>query len=376
MSYRIGIDARMYSARFTGIGRYNYELIHHLVQLDTENTYVIFLNEPEFSEFTPFAPNVEKVLVDARHYSLGEQTRFLQKLLQAKLDLMHFTHFNSPLLYMGRQVVTIHDLTLSYYPGKKMTAPHYRAAYNMSIGGVTKKAKRVIAISENTKKDVMELLHIPAEKIRVIYEGAAASFMDDKDPVKIATLRETYNLPRPFILYAGVWRSHKNVVGLIEAYALMVKNHGYGGDLVITGRQDPLYVEVPETIAKHGLQERVHCVGLVPEEDLGRLFNAAQCFVFPSFYEGFGLPALEAFAAGTPVAASNTSCLPEICGAGNALFFNPHNHAEMARVIMQAATDEPLRQELIKRGKERLKVFSWDKMAKETHAVYMEALNA
>lgn len=373
MAYRIGIDARMYSARFTGIGRYNYELIHHLVAQDTENTYVIFLNDPEYSEFETFAPNVEKVLVNARHYSLKEQTTFLKKLMEAKLDLMHFTHFNSPLLYPGKQVVTIHDLTLSFYPGKKMTAPHYRAAYNLSIWGVTRKAKRIIAISENTKKDLRELLHVPEKKIRVIYEGAAATFQDDKDPVKIADVRQRYGLERQFILYAGVWRSHKNVGGLIEAYAHMVQQ-GYAGDLVITGRQDPLYNEVPDGIAKHKLEGRVHCVGLVPEEDLGVLFNAAQCFVFPSFYEGFGLPALEAFAAGTPVAASNTSCLPEICGEGNALFFNPQDPEDMAKKILQAATDEPTRQRLIQNGKERLKVFSWAKMARETHDLYMEAL--
>lgn len=374
MAYRIGIDARMYSARFTGIGRYNYELIHHLAAFDKENTYVIFLNEPEFEEFELFAPNIEKVLVNARHYSLAEQTTFLKKIWEAKIDLMHFTHFNSPLLYKGKQVVTIHDLTLSYYPGKKMTAPHYRAAYNLSIWSVTQKAQRVIAITENTKQDVMELLHVPEEKIRVIYEGAAETFQDDKDPAKLAGIREKYNLTRPYILYAGVWRSHKNVTGLIEAFGIMVRDLGFEGDLVITGRQDPLYHEVPETIERLGLQDRVHCVGLVPEEDLGLLFNGARTYVFPSFYEGFGLPALEAFAAGIPLAASNTSCLPEVCGKDNALFFNPHDPKEMAQVILRACSDEELRQKLIANGKKRLKVFSWQKMARETHAVYIDAL--
>lgn len=374
MAYRIGIDARMYSARFTGIGRYNYELIHHLVSIDQENTYVIFLNEPEYSSFELFAPNLEKVQVDARHYSLREQTVFLKKLLAAKLDLVHFTHFNSPLLYPGKQVVTIHDLTLSYFPGKKMTAAHYRAAYNLSIWAVTKKALRVIAISQNTKKDIIELLQVPEEKIRVIYEGAAETFVDDKRPEPIARVREAYHLPRPFILYAGVWRSHKNVTGLIEAFALMRSTHGYEGDLVITGRADPLYTEVPETIVRLGLEDHVHCVGLVPEEDLGVLFNAAEVYVFPSFYEGFGLPALEAFAAGVPLAASNTSCLPEICGEGNAVFFDPHNPAHMAEVIMRAVTDMPLRTQLIARGKQRLQDFSWRRMAEETLAVYRDAL--
>jgi len=376
MAYRIGIDARMYSARFTGIGRYNYELIHHLAAIDAENTYVIFLNEPEFSEFEIFAPNIEKVLVNAKHYSLQEQTVFLQKLLAAKLDLMHFTHFNSPLLFPGKQVVTIHDLTLSYYPGKKMTAAHYRAAYNLSIWSVTKKAAAVIAISENTKNDVISLLHVPAEKIRVVYEGAAETFTDDKRPEPIARVRSTYNLPRPFLLYAGVWRSHKNVAGLISAFALMVKEYGYEGDLVITGRPDPLYTEVPETIAQHGLEQRVHCVGLVPEEDLGVLFNAAELYVFPSFYEGFGLPALEAFAAGVPLAASNTSCLPEICGEGNALFFDPHNPKNMAEVMMRGVQDQELRTQLIERGKKRLLDFSWRKMAEETLGVYLDILRA
>ena len=353
---RIGIDARMYSAKFTGIGRYNYELIEHVTKNDPDNTYVIFLNSPEFESFQITRPNIEKIRVNANHYSLKEQTKFLWILWKAKLDLMHFTHFNSPLLYFGKQVVTIHDLTLSYFPGKKMTSLIYRTAYNLSIWSVTKKASKIIAISENTKKDLMKLLKIPETKIQLIYEGASDSFYKIADQKLLNETKTKYNLTKPFLLYAGVWRSHKNVEGLIQAFKILKDQkdqYKMDADLVITGKQDPLYNEIPDTITNLGLQNDVKLVGLVPEQDLVALFNLAKLYVFPSFYEGFGLPALEAFSVDLPVVSSNTSCLPEICGENNAIFFDPYNHQDMAEKIFSVYSSPEIQEKLKKNGKER-----------------------
>ncbi len=372
MTYRIGIDARMYSTKFTGIGRYNAELIKHILTIDEDNTYVLFMNEPEYSSVVFTQPNVEKVLVGARHYSLGEQLGFWNKLNTAKLDLMHFTHFNNPILYRGKQVVTIHDLTLSYFPGKKMTSPLHRLGYNMSIKSVTKKAATIISISDNTSSDLEKLLHISKEKIVKIYEGASDSFSLIVDQQRLDSTRKKYNLEKPFFIYAGVWRDHKNVVGMIKAFK-KVRDQGLDMDLVITGRKDGVYQEVPNIVVELGLEEYVHFVGLVPEEDLVSLYNLANTYVFPSFYEGFGLPALEAYAVELPVAASNTSCLPEICADG-AAYFDPNNIEEMAQVMTTVATNEDLRRTLIANGTKQLKKFSWETMAAETHQVYIEAI--
>lgn len=373
-SHRIGIDARMYSSSFTGIGRYTYELISELIKTDTLNTYVIFLNEPEYSAFNITAPNVEKVCVNAKHYSLQEQLSFPIKLYKAKLDLVHFTHFNSPILYFGKQVVTIHDLTLSYFQGKKMTSLIHRLAYHLSVWSVTKKAKKIIAVSKNTKLDIEKLLHIPSSKIQVVYEGASSSFTRIQDEIQLNAVRKKYNLTKPFFLYAGVWRTHKNVLGLLKAFHILRTEYNLDMDLVITGRKDPVYTEVPDTITTLGLADRVHLVGLVSQEDLNLLFNAANTYVFPSFYEGFGLPALEAFSVDLPVASSNASCLPEICGEGNATFFDPHSPEDMAKKLYETATDDTLRKKLIAGGRKRLLDFSWTEMSKETLEIYQSLL--
>ncbi|MBU2523693.1 glycosyltransferase, partial [Patescibacteria group bacterium] len=209
---RIGIDCRMYSSAFTGIGRYTYELVNRLAKTDNENEYFLFFNEPQYSEVDAAFENkrFHKILVGAKHYSFKEQTVFLKKIRDAKLDLMHFTHFNAPILYRGKSVVTIHDLTLSYYPGKKMASMAHRAAYHLVINSITKRAKKIIAVSKNTKNDLINLLNVPTEKIEVIYEGVGSEFKEIKDAGILAKLRDKYKIDERFLLYTGVWRSHKN----------------------------------------------------------------------------------------------------------------------------------------------------------------------
>lgn len=354
---KIGIDARMYSSSFTGIGRYVYELTRLLFEMDTQNEYVLFMNEPEFSKFSPPNERVSKILVNARHYSWAEQVKFTQILRREKLDLVHFTHFNAPLFYRRPSVVTIHDLTLSFYPGKKMTSWLHRAAYHLVLESVVKRSKGVIAVSKNTKKDLIKLLKTPDEKIAVIYEAAAKEFKPGTEKAD-------------FFLYTGVWRNHKNLVNLLKAFAKLCERPDFDGKLVLTGRQDPHYPEVQQTILDLNLGERVILPGLVPEKKLLELYQKARVYVLPSFYEGFGLTPLEAMASGTPVVASNTSCIPEICGQENARFFDPHNIDEMADVMAEVWFDEELQFKLRENGLKRILDFSWERMAEETLALY------
>lgn len=361
---KIGIDARMYSDSFTGIGRYVYELTGRLFELDQNNEYVLFMNDPQYETFTPPNDRVRKVRVNAKHYSWAEQVQFLKLLNREKLDLVHFTHFNAPLLYRGASVVTIHDLTLSFYPGKKMTSWIHRAAYHLVLESVVKRSRRVVAVSNNTKKDLVKLLGTPADKIEVILEGVAKEF------------RVLENPPKPevdFFLYTGVWRSHKNVVNLLKAFGQLCEDDSFKGQLLITGKEDPFYPEVKETIQKFGIGERVVLTGLVSEQKLIELYNTARVYVMPSLYEGFGLPPLEAMACGTPVVSSNTSSLPEVCGEGNALFFDPKNVDDMAQTMKKLWNDDALQADLVKRGFGRVHDFSWDRMAKATLELYTKA---
>ncbi|MFH1012227.1 MAG: glycosyltransferase family 1 protein [Candidatus Peregrinibacteria bacterium] len=366
---RIGIDARMYGAHFTGIGRYTYELIRHLAEFDSQNEYVVFLRKEAFDDFQLPNGRFIKVLADYGHYSFGEQFGFLRLLNSHKLDLVHFTHFNAPIFYRRPFVVTIHDLTLSFYPGKKMTNPFHRLAYHRVIRSVTKKAKKIIAVSQHTKKDLQETLHVPEEKIEVIYNGVTPQF-SGAVPTLRTDLMKKLGLQRPYFLYTGVWRDHKNVVGMIQAFAQMNKESGEQYDLVITGKHNPTYHEVPDTVKALKLEGYVHLVGIVSEGDLAALYQYAVAYVFPSFYEGFGLPPLEAMQAGTPVTASNASAIPEVCGEGNALYFDPHDIGDMAEKMRLVATDASVRQRLIDRGFERVKEFDWKKTVQSVLRVY------
>jgi hypothetical protein len=374
---KIGIDARMYSSSFTGIGRYVFELIQNLAKLDKKTEFIVFLNPSEFRHFKKPGKNFRAVRVDARHYSPAEQTSFLAALIKERLDLMHFTHFNAPLLYLGRSVTTIHDLTLSKYPGQKMVSPLHRLAYNLVLRRAVSHASQLIAVSRNTKKDLRNLLDLHTKPIEVIYNGIGSEFKPAKSRTAVkAKLAKKYNLKSDFLLYAGVWRDHKNLLGLFEAFARLRQTRKFASKLVITGRPDPIYAPtIYAKVKELGLDKAVIFAGLVPEADLIQFYQAARVFVFPSFYEGFGLPPLEAMATGTPVAASNTSSIPEVCGAGNAVFFDPKNHDEMATAIYRAWHDVRLRKQLIAAGKKRVKEFNWQQMAKETLAVYRAALD-
>lgn len=371
---KIGIDARMYGVGFTGIGRYSAELIEHLAKKDTENEYVLFMRKEAFNDFQAPGSRFKKVLADYKHYSFGEQFGFNSVIKKEKLDLMHFTHFNAPVFYNQPFVVTIHDLTLSFFPGKKMNHFFQRMAYHWVIHNVTKKAKQIIAVSQHTKKDLIEHLHVPEDKVRVIYNGVTAKF-GGTEPTKRPELMKKLGLTKPFFLYTGVWRDHKNIVGLIKAFAKFNENVGGQYHLVVTGPHNPAYHEVPDTVKELGLEEDVHLVGLVSEEDIYALYLNAQAYVFPSFYEGFGLPPLEAMQCGTPVVASNVSAIPEVCGKENALYFDPHNIDDMAARMKQLTTDPALRQRLVDKGRERVKFFSWDKMTDEVLEVYNSTTN-
>ncbi|MBI5754663.1 glycosyltransferase family 4 protein [Candidatus Peregrinibacteria bacterium] len=371
---RIGIDARMYSSNFTGIGRYTAELISNLAILSQKrpaHAFVLFMNNLEYETFVPPAPNFSKILVNAPHYSLREQIFFPKYIRHAKIDLMHFTHFNAPIVYTAPSIVTIHDLILSYFPGKKLTKPWHRAGYHLTLSASLKHAQSIIAVSEHTKKDLVKLYNVPEKKIRVIYEAAGENFRPVSDQTQ-KTVREKYHIHSPFFLYAGVWRDHKNLTGLIRAFHLLHLRSSRKTLIVITGKEKPAYPEVKQVVRELGLTDSVIFPGLVPENDLVALYNAAIAYVHPSFYEGFGLNILEAFSCGTPVASSNASCLPEIAGKGNALFFDPKNISEMADAFHKLFTDDALRQKLREKGLLRAKQFSWKKMAEETMGVYDE----
>lgn len=366
---RIGIDCRMFGLKFTGIGRCAYELVKHMIlaneKLEHPHQIVLFFNKNEYHEF-PESKNVKKILVNAQHYSLAEQTRFLFMLYKEHLDIVHFPHFNVPLLYRKPYTVTIHDLTLSLFPGNKMTKWYQRFAYHTVIRNAVKTAKKVIAVSENTKNDIVKMLHVPEKKVEIIYNGVSEEFQMIEEVSKFKPILDKYKITKEFLLYTGVWRSHKNLSRLVYAFAILKRKYHLDLQLVITGKHDPCYPEVQHAVKILNLSNDVIFTGAVEEKELVYLYNAALICVLPSLYEGFGLPILESMKCGTPVIASNISSIPEICGDGNAILFDPYSIDDMAEKIYTLYKDANLQAELIAKGMKRASEFSWEKMTDET----------
>lgn len=365
---RIGVDCRIYSSKFTGIGRYTFELVRYYLEQNEKqgypHEYVLFFNNPEYKEFV-CPKNVKKVLVNAKHYSLPEQTVFPKKLWKEDLDVVHFPHFNIPFLYRRPYVVTIHDLTLTLFPGQKMNKWYHRLAYNLVIKNAVKQAKKVIAISHNTKKDIINYLHIDPNKIEVIHNWLGPEFKFIQDTEKFTSTLKKYGIKKQFLLYTGVWRNHKNITGLIKAFHILKNKYNTDFQLVITGKPDPFYPEVKQSIKDLALESDVITPGLVSEQELIYLYNAAFIYVFPSFYEGFGLPPLESMSCGTPVACSNTSSIPEVCEE-NAVYFDPYNPQDIAEKIHALHQKPDLQAELIANGLKHVKKFTWEKAAQKT----------
>ena len=301
--YHIGIDARLFgTAQAVGIGQYTEELIRHLVKQDQNNQYRVFLSPKSWAEFPIYATNLTKEKVNFSHYSLTEQLLYPRTLNRADLDLIHFTNFNSPIWWRQvPSVVTIHDLTLWFFAGRTHKSWWRRWAYRLAIKRVCQNARKIIAITQATKQEIIRILQIPENKITVIYESVAERYRPINDHTKIDNIKRKFNISKPYLLYVGQWRQHKNVVRLIRAFHLLRRRHQLDYQLVLVGKIDRQCPEVLTAISQLGIKAEVILTGYVPDADLPLLYNGAAAFVFPSLYEGFGITPLEALACGPPV---------------------------------------------------------------------------
>lgn len=371
---KIGIDARFCTDHSTGIGRHVEELIRELSKLDAANEYVCFMKASVAENFVVPGPNFRIEITDSPHYSLKEQWSFYRQISRHQFDLMVFPQFNLPVLYRRSYVVTIHDLTLHFYPGKKKTGWLSRSAYKFIIGRAVKKAAHIFAVSENTKQDLEEVLKVPTDKISVTYNGVSNVFAPVDESGRI-DFRVKYKLEYPYLLYTGVLRTHKNILGMIRAYAQFSRKADERVDLVLTGPRDQTYwPEIQQLIADLGLEDRVHHLGMMPHEEMNRLFGSALAYVMPSFYEGFGIPPIEAMGCDTPVISSNTSSLPEACGEA-AYYFDPEDVDDMANAMEAVTGNENLRKNLIEKGRIQAQKFKWSDMTRQMFVVYKQVLH-
>jgi len=379
---RIAFDATAMPRLMAGAAVYTYELARALAAVDSENEYVIFARGSQFDDLPAMRPGppagrarlrVLKVRAPSRLLRLlWEQTVLPWRLRQLRIDVLHSPHHTTPLAPCGyRRVVTIHDLTFLLLPERYPTT---RRLYFQTMTRLSARvADAVIVPSEAVKGDVMRILGLPPERLFVIPEAAGPAF-HPQDAVAIEAVRRRYGLEGPFLLSVGSLEPGKNRERLLQAFARL-RAGGLKHTLVVAGQRAWRY-EGEEPLARRlGLADSVRFLGHVPQADLPALYSAADLFVFPSLYEGFGLPALEALACGTPVVASNVSALPEVVGDA-ALQVSPLDVEGLAGAMERLLCDDRLRGDLRERGLARAAQFSWEKAARQTVEVYRWAAGA
>jgi glycosyltransferase involved in cell wall biosynthesis len=374
---RIGIDVSRTSREKTGVGYYISNLIEALARIDQNNEYILY---PYFWHCFPS---------DYQNISIPKQANFIlhrdarppDQIIRAwrfskpdrvlgPIDVLHSPNMTTPRLKKARLVVTIHDLSYLVYPEF-----HTRANVRFSKQQTTMAAKyaaKIIAVSHHTKKDLINYYSIPEERIHVIYEAARKTYYPERDINFIQSSLMRLNIYKNFILFVGSLEPRKNVTTLIKAYAEYLKADSDQYLLVIAGGRGWLNDEIYALVTELGLQRHVRFLGYVQESDLRCLYSVAKVFVYPSVYEGFGLPPLEAMACGAPVITSQTSSLPEVVGDA-AILIDPYSVEELLHAIRTVLLYDDLRLQLRRKSLERAKLFSWMRTAQETLAVYHQA---
>lgn len=367
---KIGLVSDPLNNSLTGVSIYIYYLIKQLNDLNKNKKFLYLINY----EHNRFFTNLNEVTINNPFKVLKTYAWYpflVIKLRDHDLDVIHNPgQVPTFLKFKQKYIITIHDLTPFITPKEsKFGRP---LIYKLFFPRTLKTADKIIADSNSTKQDLIRYFNIPEEKIKVILLAADEKFKP-LNKEEIDEFKQEYNLNFPFILYVGTLEARKNILTLIRAFYTL-KKKGINHKLVITGKKGWKYKELFGTIDNLNLQNDIIFTGYVPEEDLPALYNAAELFVYPSIYEGFGLPPLESMACGTPVITSNTSSLPEVVGDAG-IMVDPYDVDGLADAMYEVLSIDGLREDMIKKGLERAKMFSWKKCAMETLKVYEGVYN-
>lgn len=385
MPFRIVIDVRR--IRDFGIGTYIRNLIVALSKLDNVNQYVLVCRREDLSETAGLPGNFSQATYSRSDTSRADHVAFPFFLRQFAADLCHIPLNAVPIFMPKPYVVTVHDMSSLLFerpPGWEESLRYYRFRRGLL------RADRVIAVSDATRRDVETMVGVPAAKIRMIHSAPDPRFLSQAaSPTARAAgpearelerrrILERYQIHYPYLLYAGTIRQQKNIPRLVEAFAVLrgeLESHPIYKDLrlIIIGDEISRYPQVRRAVIQTRVEPVVRFLGFIPFDTMRIFYEAAAAFVFPSLYEGFGLPPLEAMACGTPVVASNVSSLPEVLGDA-AMIVNPENVFDIARGIREVLLDVPLREILRRRGFQQCARFSWERTARQVLETYLDVI--
>ncbi len=367
---RIAIDAR--KLRDFGIGTYIRNLLRHLARLDATTEFVVLCREQDCAFVTELGENFRAVTEPSRPYSLREQFAIPLELRRAGVNLFHAPHYVLPPMTPCRSVVTIHDCIHLRFPQYLPSRLGYAYARS-SLWVAAHRSARVLTVSEASKRDILEYFRVPESKVTVIYNAIDERFHEEPPADEVMRVQERYQLTDPFILYAGNIKPHKNLERLIEAFHMVRRGELEHIKLLIIGDEISKYATLRRAVHRYKLHKHVRFFGFVPDATLAILYRLARVFVFPSLYEGFGLPPLEAMASGTPVITSNLSSLPEVVGDA-AMLIDPYQPDAIAGAMRRVLQDERLRDDMRERGLARVREFSWGRSVKRVREIYDEVL--
>jgi glycosyltransferase involved in cell wall biosynthesis len=363
---RIGIDAR--KLHDFGIGTYIRNLLWQLAKLDRDTEFVLLCRPEDRGLLSSVGENFRPVPETAGNYSVSEQLKIPFALRRERVTLFHAPHYVLPPLVACRSIVTIHDcihLMFPQYLPNRLAFTYARASITLA----SRRASRVLTVSETSKRDILRFVDVPSDKIDVIYNAYDERFVLEPREEDVVRVRERFQLQDRFVLYAGNVKPHKNLGRLIEAFD-RVRARGLDQlKLVLIGDEISKYTALRRAVHQHRLHKHVRFLGYLPQETLAVMYRLAGVFVFPSLYEGFGLPPLEAMASGTPVVTSNVSSLPEVAGDA-AVLVDPHDPDAIADGIYRVLTDETLCADLRRRGSARARQFSWDASVRRVREIY------
>ncbi len=371
---RIAIDARKW--RDYGIGTYVRNLVRHLARLDHETTYYLFCDRQDAATLRDLAANFVPVIDDSAGYGLKEHVSIPFKLHRLGVDLFHSPHYVLPLLCPTRAVVTIHDcihlLFPQYLPNRGAV---YYAEYMMR--SAIRRSAMVLTVSEASRADILRFFpETDAGRVQVVANAIDPAILDDPGDEEKERVRERYQIRGRFVLYAGNIKPHKNLERLVSAFGLLRQRGSFDDvKLIIIGDEVSRQGSLRRTMEAAGLRQDVRFFGFVPDRTLACLYRMASVFAFPSLYEGFGLPPLEAMACGAPVVTSRLSSLPEVVGDA-ALLVDPYSVEDIANGLGRVLADDDLRAGLQARGRARAQAFSWEHSVERIHATYLRVLGS